>query len=37
MGTNQHFKLYYKRGDVVLDKLRAPPPFLRALFKGDDP
>jgi len=37
MGTNQHFELCCKRGDVVLDKLRAPPPFLRALFEGDDP
>jgi hypothetical protein len=36
-GTDRKFELYYKRGDVALDELRASPPFLRALFEGDNP
>jgi hypothetical protein len=36
-GAGQRFELYCKQGDVVLDELRASPPFLRALFEGDDP
>jgi hypothetical protein len=35
-GTNQQFELCCKRGDAMLDLLRAPPPFLRALLEGDD-
>jgi hypothetical protein len=34
---NQQFELCCKRGDAILDRLRAPPPFLRALLEGDDP
>ncbi|PMD63934.1 uncharacterized protein K444DRAFT_714827, partial [Hyaloscypha bicolor E] len=30
------FELYYKKGDIVVDKLRAPPSFLRALLEGDN-
>ncbi len=37
IGTNQQFELCCKKGDVALDKLRVPPPFLRALLEGDDP
>jgi hypothetical protein len=36
-GIRQRFELCCKRGDVALDELRAPPPFLRALFEGDNP
>jgi hypothetical protein len=36
-GAGQRFELCCKQGDVVLDELRAPPSFLRALLEGDDP
>lgn len=36
-GTKQHFELCCKRGDAMLEYLRTPPPFLRALLEGDDP
>jgi hypothetical protein len=34
--TNQQFKLCYKRGDTILERLQTPSPFLRALLEGDD-
>ncbi|KAE9367802.1 hypothetical protein N431DRAFT_72675 [Stipitochalara longipes BDJ] len=36
-GTNQQFELCCKRGDAILELLRPPPAFLRALFEGCDP
>jgi hypothetical protein len=36
-GTNQQFELCCKRGDAILNQLRAPPPFLQALLKEDNP
>jgi hypothetical protein len=36
-GANQQFELCCKRGDAMLEYLRPPPAFLRALLKEDDP
>jgi hypothetical protein len=37
IGSNQCFESYCKRGDAMLEYLQMPPPFLRALFEGDNP
>jgi hypothetical protein len=37
IGSNQCFESCYKRGDAMLEYLQMPPPFLRALFEGDNP
>jgi hypothetical protein len=36
-GSNQCFESCCKQGDAMLEYLRMPPPFLRALLGGDDP